>query len=36
MHSAMLAVMLPRQRASRSWTSWNDAIGLPNCSRSFA
>src|SRR5471030_577907 len=35
-HSAWLDVMLPSMRNSRSWISWKEAIGLPNCSRFWA
>ena len=36
MHSAIDAVMFASALASFCCTSWNDAIGLPNCTRVFA
>src|SRR4051794_40495694 len=35
-HSSCMAVISPTMRLSLSCTSWNDASGCPNCSRSFA
>src|SRR6266478_2012927 len=33
---AWVDVTLPSMRTSRSWTSWNPPMGLPNCVRSVA